>query len=239
MKLSPKGHRHSHRGIIGIEAAIVLIAFVIVSAALAFVVLNMGFATTQKAKTSIIASLGQASSSLAISGKVIGIANVTDGLVNATTIPIRITAGGDSINLDNATTSLKYISNSVEYDNILTATISNRTFGNVSLAFQHVARHGDLKGLTALSPAPGGPVENPVNATLPAQTFAIIYWSVQQNQNSILERGEHVVIAIGYKDEDRPAALDKIRAELLLASGATLTIERNVPNITNMIVDLG
>ncbi|MEE8179041.1 MAG: flagellin, partial [Nitrosopumilaceae archaeon] len=68
---------------------------------------------------------------------------------------------------------------------------------------------------------------------------AIIYWVVQQNQNSILERGEHVVIAIGYKDEDRPAALDKIRAELLLAQGATLTIERNVPNITNLIVDLG
>ncbi len=82
-------------------------------------------------------------------------------------------------------------------------------------------------------------VENPVNATLPQQTFAIIYWAVQQNQNSILEAGEHVVIAIGYKDGDRPAALDKIRAELLLSKGATLTIERNVPNITNMIVDLG
>jgi len=238
LELSPKGHGHSHRGVIGMEAAIVLIAFVIVAAALAFVVLNMGFATTQKAKTSIISSLGQASSSLAISGKVTAVANVTDGVINATIIPIRITAGGDSINLDNATVSLKYISNSVEYDNILTATISDVTFGNVSLAFQHVARDGSLKGLTEFAPA-GGPVENPVNATLPQQTFAIIYWVVQQNQNSILERGEHVVIAIGYKDEDRPAALDKIRAELLLAQGATLTIERNVPNITNLIVDLG
>ena len=74
------------------EAAIVLIAFVIVAAALAFVVLNMGFATTQKAKTSIISSLGQASSSLAISGKVTAVANVTDGVLNATIIPIRITA---------------------------------------------------------------------------------------------------------------------------------------------------
>ena len=62
---------------------------------------------------------------------------------------------------------------------------------------------------------------------------------MQQNTNNILETGEHVVIAIGYKDLDRPAALDKVRAELLLAKGATLTIERNVPNITNLIVDLG
>ncbi|MCH8996247.1 MAG: flagellin, partial [Thaumarchaeota archaeon] len=43
MNLIQKGHEHTHRGIIGIESAIVLIAFVIVAAALAFVVLNMGF----------------------------------------------------------------------------------------------------------------------------------------------------------------------------------------------------
>ncbi len=236
MNLIRKGHGHAHRGVIGIESAIVLIAFVIVAAALAFVVLNMGFAVTQKAKTSIIASLGEASSSLAISGKVTAVANVTDGVLNATIVPIKVTSGGDSVNLDNATVSLKYISNSVEYDNILTATISNRTFGNVSQAFQWTATHGDIKGLTTLAPTV---FENPVNGSLPLQTFAIIYWTVQQNTNNILEQGEHVVIAIGYKDTDRPAALDKIRAELLLAKGATLTIERNVPNITNLIIDLG
>ncbi|MFZ0183948.1 MAG: archaellin/type IV pilin N-terminal domain-containing protein, partial [Nitrosotalea sp.] len=43
--------RKTRRGVIGIESAIVMIAFVIVAAALAFVVLNMGFSTTQKAKT--------------------------------------------------------------------------------------------------------------------------------------------------------------------------------------------
>ncbi len=236
MNLIRKGHGHAHRGVIGIESAIVLIAFVIVAAALAFVVLNMGFAVTQKAKTSIIASLGEASSSLAISGKVTAVANVTDGVLNATIVPIKVTSGGDSVNLDNGTVSLKYISNSVEYDNILTATISNRTFGNVSQAFQWTATHGDIKGLTTLAPTV---FENPVNGSLPQQTFAIIYWTVQQNTNSILEQGEHVVIAIGYKDADRPGALDKVRAELLLAKGATLTIERNVPNITNLIIDLG
>ena len=238
MNLIRKGHGHAHRGVIGIESAIVLIAFVIVAAALAFVVLNMGFAVTQKAKTSIIASLGEASSSLSISGKVTGVANVTDGVLNATIIPIRVTSGGDSVNLDNATVSLKYLSNTVEYDNILTATITNRTFGNASLAFQFVARNGDHKGLTEFA-SNGGPVENPVNGTLPGDTFAIIYWTVRQNANAILEQGEHVVIAIGYQAADRPGNLDKIRAELLIAKGATLTIERNVPNITNMIVDLG
>ena len=42
MKLQRKGTRHSHRGVIGVESAIVMIAFVIVAAALAFVVLNIG-----------------------------------------------------------------------------------------------------------------------------------------------------------------------------------------------------
>ena len=48
MNLIQKGHEHTHRGIIGIESAIVLIAFVIVAAALAFVVLNMGFPQRKK-----------------------------------------------------------------------------------------------------------------------------------------------------------------------------------------------
>ena len=59
MKLQRKGTRQSHRGVIGVESAIVMIAFVIVAAALAFVVLNMGFTTSQKAKTSIISSLNK------------------------------------------------------------------------------------------------------------------------------------------------------------------------------------
>ena len=57
MNLIRKGHGHAHRGVIGVESAIVMIAFVIVAAALAFVVLNMGFATTQKAKTTTISAL--------------------------------------------------------------------------------------------------------------------------------------------------------------------------------------
>ena len=236
MNLIQKGHEHTHRGIIGIESAIVLIAFVIVAAALAFVVLNMGFATTQKAKTTIISSLKEASSSLQISGKVTAIADVSAGLVNATAIPIKVTAGGATINLDNSTVSIKYLSNTVEYDNILVATLVGNTYGNLSQAFQ--AAHDDV-GIWQF-PGPAGGF-NPVNATLNPNTAAIIYWTVsaQNPPNSILEPGEHAVIAIAYNAADRPGGLDKVRAEVLLPSGATLTVERNIPNLTSTIVDLG
>ena len=93
MKLQRKGTRHSHRGVIGVESAIVMIAFVIVAAALAFVVLNMGFTTAQKAKTTIIAGLGESSSSMQVEGKVTAVgcsagssetACSTTGKLNAT-----------------------------------------------------------------------------------------------------------------------------------------------------------
>ncbi|MEM1515018.1 MAG: archaellin/type IV pilin N-terminal domain-containing protein [Candidatus Bathyarchaeia archaeon] len=43
----------SRRGMIGIEAAIVLIAFVIVAAAFSFMVINMGLFSTQRGKETI------------------------------------------------------------------------------------------------------------------------------------------------------------------------------------------
>jgi len=232
MNLIQKGHRHTHRGIIGIESAIVLIAFVIVAAALAFVVLNMGFATTQKAKTTIISSLSEASSGIAVSGKVTAIANVAADNVNATSIPLKITSGGDSINLDNATVSIKYLSNTVEYDNILVATLTDRTYGNLSQAFQG-----------AIDTPVWKISENPVNGTTGTNpyTAAIIYWTVaaQNPPNAILEQGEHAVIGIVYRDVDKPVGLDKIRIEVLLSSGATMTVERNIPNLTATVTDLG
>jgi len=232
MNLIQKGHRHTHRGIIGIESAIVLIAFVIVAAALAFVVLNMGFATTQKAKTTIISSLSEASSGIAVSGKVTAIANVAADNVNATSIPLKITSGGDSINLDNSTVSIKYLSNTVEYDNILVATLTDRTYGNLSQAFQG-----------AIDTPVWQISQNPVNGTTGPNpnTAAIIYWTVssQSPPNAILEQGEHAVIGIVYRTVDKPIGLDKIRIEVLLSSGATMTVERNIPNLTSTVTDLG
>src|SRR5574337_1941154 len=100
--------RKTRRGGMGIEAAIVMIAFVIVAAALAFVVLNMGFSTTQKAKTAVISSQTEASSALEIAGKVTGIGYVSGGVLNATIIPIKFASRGESVSLNPKQTSIKY-----------------------------------------------------------------------------------------------------------------------------------
>ncbi len=55
---------HNRRGMTGLETAIILVAFVITAAAFAFVVLNMGFLTAEKAQSVISSGMAEASSSI-------------------------------------------------------------------------------------------------------------------------------------------------------------------------------
>jgi len=238
MKLQRKGTRHSHRGVIGVESAIVMIAFVIVAAALAFVVLNMGFTTSQKAKTTIISSLGEASSSMQVAGKVIGSGYVNGATLNVTAFPIKIASGGDNINLDPETTAVKYVSNSLNYDNIYAGLISSAEYKSLSTA---VARAASGSETTDTGEDWTLTANDPFSDETVADTAAFIYFSQsdQSAPNDILEQGETAVLAVVYKVAERPVALDKIKIELIVPSGAALTVERQVPSITNAIVDLG
>ena len=237
MNLIRKGHRQSHRGVIGVESAIVMIAFVIVAAALAFVVLNMGFSTTQKAKTIIISGLGQTSSSLEVSGTVFAHGNVTLAILEVVGVPIKVASGGESVNLAPGTAAVKYLSNTVTYDNIYAGTLTENSDGDDDVS-------GEWASLElATDDAADSDLyitEDPFDATgIPTSTKAFIYWTQNSNNNDILDQGEHAVLAIAYKVGDRPSALDKIRAEVLVPTGSALTIERQVPSITTAVVDLG
>jgi flagellin FlaB len=64
--------RSDDRGFTGLEAAIVLIAFVVVAAVFSYVVLGAGFFTTEKAQQTVHTSVQQASSTLEIVGNVYG-----------------------------------------------------------------------------------------------------------------------------------------------------------------------
>ncbi|WP_332449529.1 flagellin [Methanoculleus sp.] len=61
----------------GLEAAIVLIAFVVVAAVFSYVVLGAGFFTTQKSQEVVHTGVSQASSSMEIIGNVYGVNNST------------------------------------------------------------------------------------------------------------------------------------------------------------------
>jgi flagellin FlaB len=90
---------YSEDAFTGLEAAIVLIAFVVVAAVFSYVVLGAGFFTTQTAQATVHTGVAQASSSLEVVGNVMGISNEGDQLSYAN-ISVALTAGGTAMDLD-------------------------------------------------------------------------------------------------------------------------------------------
>ena len=237
MVLLRKGRKSSHRGILGIESAIFLIAVMIVSAALAVVVVNMGLSTTQNAKTVSQSGLNNAASGLEIAGIVTGTGCTSSSkgcstpYLNATVIPFKIATGGNSMNLQLATASVKYISNSKSSDNIYKGQLAaSTTYANATTAFTAAG----VAGITGFTNG----VTNPITKSLPSQTVAIIYWTVSKNTDSMLDADERVELAIAYENNDRPTTRDQIRVEVVTPTGASLTVERYVPDIINTVVNL-
>jgi archaeal flagellin FlaB len=88
-------------GFTGLEAAIVLIAFVVVAATFSYVVLGAGFFTTQTAQSTVHTSIAQASSSLEIVGNVYGIKDATaaNNYLDYANVTVALTAGGTSVDV--------------------------------------------------------------------------------------------------------------------------------------------
>ncbi|MDC8438201.1 MAG: flagellin, partial [Candidatus Nitrosotenuis sp.] len=175
-----------------------------------------------------VSSLEESSSALEIAGKITGAGDVSPtGKLNVTAIPVKLASGGSSVNLGNTTMAVKYFSNTVEYDNIMTGVLSTGTYSNLTTALQAAAQAGHIN-------------VNPITSNTAADaTAAVIYFAVNLNNNAILDQGEHAVLAIVHKGSERPAALDNIKVEVIVPTGSPLTVERLVPNITHPVVDLG
>ncbi len=88
-------------GFTGLEAAIVLIAFVVVAAVFSYVVLGAGFFTTQKSQQVVHAGVTQAASNIVVKGEVYGL-NSTANPANISQIrfDIGLAAGGLPVDID-------------------------------------------------------------------------------------------------------------------------------------------
>jgi len=85
----------------GLEAAIVLIAFVVVAAVFSYVVLGAGFFTTQKSQEVVHTGISQASSSMEIIGNVYGYGTGAGDSATLTHVVFTVgnTAGGSPIDV--------------------------------------------------------------------------------------------------------------------------------------------
>ena len=96
----------NQNGQAALEAAIILIAFVVVASVFAFAILSAGQSSTQKGESAIYAGLASVQSSLEVKGAVI--AKSTAGTVDHIIFDVATVEGGSAVNLDPSALVIAY-----------------------------------------------------------------------------------------------------------------------------------
>jgi flagellin FlaB len=258
----------ARRGIVGIESAIVLIAFVIVAAALAFVVLNMGFFTSQQSKLVMQRGLGEASSALELDGTFVAAVNTTEQNIVYAWAPVKLSSGQHKVDLTPTKTVVSYwspdkgltitnayliailtpITDTSKLPEIVNKILNEKVYGakgtvtrlDVSL---NSGSYVVYVGLPEDVPNDNGGTE--VSELLKKyasdKVIVILNWVVRVNDDLVLDPGEKVVFFVYYRDPSvRPDGYDLVKIEVKVPIGAPLTIERMIPpSLTQPVVDLG
>jgi len=196
----------------GLEAAIVLIAFVVVAAVFSYVMLGAGFFATQEAQQVVHTGSQQASSSLEIIGNVYG------------------------YNVDGSTTELDYlvftVGNTAGGTPIdITQMLVTYVCGDVS----EVITYNTEKSVVGVGPGidPGNVsgTDGILNSTW---TVIQTYNDVGEARNHLLESGEQFVLAVRLP-EPKPTNNVRFAVNLHPAVGAVYPIERTVPPYLNTV----
>jgi flagellin FlaB len=192
----------------GLEAAIVLIAFIVVAAVFSYVMLGAGFFATQEAQRTVHTGSQQASSSLEIIGNVYGMNPGVDAAgnstneVNLTRIEFTVgnTAGGTPLDISQ----------------MLVTFVS----GNQSMVIPYDAENSIVNNTTT-----GGAIANGkwgVNMT---------YNDVGE-RNHLLESGEQFVLQVNFPENAAKMLTPNTRFSVNLqpAIGAAFPIKKTVPS---------
>lgn len=200
------------KGFTGLEAAIVLIAFVVVAAVFSYVMLGAGFYTTQKSQEVVHTGVAQASSSIAPSGDVIVRGETGDGAADQITFYITNTAGGTSVDLDKT---------------ILTYTDDD----------DYVTQEYMVDSTATPDPLKGPVAAIPDDASW-TNTNGWVYKAViVTNDDNLLEKGEKYKVVVDLVDllttstgaKTVPSVNEQVKIEVKPPEGAVLTISRSLP----------
>ena len=232
------------KGFTGLEAAIVLTAFVVVAAVFSYVVLNAGFFTTQKSKEVVHTGVEQATSSIELAGDVIGYGWV----------PYNSTDENNATIAYNRSTVVQYRENSTELK------ANGGSWNNLSIvkfylqltAGQHPV---DLEGLvisytdedtyvgnitynkTANESAANMDDEEELNMGMCNWTYKVITTSSYGDSDNLLEPGEKAEITVTLP-ECGVGPNKEFKIEVKPASGATLEITRTTPPSIDLVMNL-
>ena len=249
--------RRLSRGIVGIEAAIVLIAFVIVAAALAFVVLNMGFTTTQKSKEVMSSGLREASTALEVDGSVLGYAS-SAGAADEIVIPIKVAPGRGYVDMHPARATIFYWTTGMGFTNIYVAygyVYFNSTSNTYWIVLYDDSSNEIGKANTGKNVLDIDAIRDAVQSVIQASSiggsgsvpdiYAVVLWidSIQNysSKDSNLEFGEKAIVLVDiYSTSYKLGGYDPFKLEIKPPEGAPLTIERTMPpSVDQGVIDLG
>jgi flagellin FlaB len=209
------------KGIVGIEAAIILIAFVVIAAALAYVVVNTGFFASQKSKEVVMRGIGEATSSLQLDGSVIAYVNGTDKKVTTLVMPVKVSVGKEGVDVSNNSLVVTvWVSGS---KSAYMPNIYNGTLPTGTITF-------NSNNLT----------ETIVNIATTAGNKPVAYIGiVNSDSDNLLESNEKGFLIV-YLGDYSVTEHDVVKVEVKAPIGASLIIEREIPTnlVENQFIDL-
>jgi len=224
------------RGTIGIEAAIVLIAFVVVASAVAYVIINMGFYAAQKSKETIGRGVDSASSSLELDGSVIGRVNKTGVCVEYLIIPVRLSVGKSQVDLSNQTVMISVFANNFTLADIYIGELEHEVKNEYEEKYGNYIRGEDPQLEDVIKFLNGTFREE---GRLKDVAVSVVY---NDDGDSVLELNEKAFIVIQLNSTGHTLkSYDVFKVEIKPGTGAALTIVRQVPPglLNESYVDLG
>lgn len=106
-------------GITGLETAIILIAFVVVAAVFAFVILSTGLFASERGRESVYAGLAKTRGTITISSGVVARANAGLTQLNSIEFDLVLAASGDAVNLDPTATANRTVITYIDVNNVV------------------------------------------------------------------------------------------------------------------------
>ncbi|MEM2420099.1 MAG: archaellin/type IV pilin N-terminal domain-containing protein [Candidatus Bathyarchaeia archaeon] len=214
-KLPAKKLFKNRKGIVGVEAAIVLIAFIIIAAALSYVVINMGFYTTQKTKETMEAGLEESTTALQLDGVVTAKTNDTSPHILYILVPVKLSSGKGAVDLGE---------NSV----VVSVYLPRATLMNI------------YKGAVSATSSNWNTLITALNLANNNAKFAIY----NGDGDTVLEANEKAFLVIRLNSTDTKYMLgeyETIKIEVRAAKGAALTVVRTAPGglKEGSFIDLG
>jgi flagellin FlaB len=181
MKGSAKKFHKNDAAFTGLEAAIVLIAFVVVAAVFSYVMLGAGFFTSQKSKEVVHTGVDQATSSIELTGDVIGVGDTSAQTLSGLKFTLELTAGNNPVDLNKTIISYRtttVYNNSVffgEEDGQITWVYPTSHTGNLLKQFEKAqininfdsAEQVGVNTKIQLSVAPSSGAVLPISVTTP------------------------------------------------------------------------